>query len=551
MPIIFIALAFMAYAPALTAPYMWDDLSLIEKNPTFDDHTNLFRYFTHDLGLYNQHPRIMGFYRPLQAASFHIEIALFGKNATAQRAINILLHGLAAFALYLIARSLMKSKAAAILTGLLLAAHPLCSEQVCLVANRGGLATGVLSLWTLAFFTLALPEEGRIEKKYYEFAIAAYIAALLFKPEPLTLFIPLAAWLWLARPKRLGEPITWLRTVGVIAGIAVAYAIWRWGILGISHGHKSVDVDLAKRILAVPALTLNALRLSLLPAGLRAIRSANYDALSAAPLVAVSTIAWLALFAAAYVARRKSPVFAFAAVLFAAAIAPYSGLVALIRPVAEHYYYLPCAAACLALGGISEVVSRRRAAQWITAALVVVFSVAALGRAFTWQSEEKLWTDNLAKAPDNSQVLNNLGTVYAEKKDFENALNIYTKAALANPANIKARLNRANIQMEMGHYDGLLAEIEAVLKVDPCDQKALVLMGRRLAATTHTEDLGAMIQNNPCAMTARIGAGMEFDKRGKYSEAAGQYRQFIEGAPNHPLTPAVMQNLRAVLAKTD
>jgi protein O-mannosyl-transferase len=549
-PIVLLLISFAVYAPALTAPYMWDDLSLIENNPTLDDHGNISRYFTSDLGLYNQHPRLMGFYRPLQALSFHIEVAVFGRNAPWQRAVNILLHGLAAIALYLIALSLLKSKTGAFFAGLLFAAHPLCSEQVCLVANRGGVATGALTLWTLALITRATGVGGKLKNTPLIAAAFLYVAALLFKPEPLTLFVPVAAWLLLARPNRNGERKPWIATAGMIAGLAAAYALWRWGFLGISHGHKSVNVDLLTRLLALPRLTLDALRLSLLPVGLRAIRSADYEALSALPGFFASTLIWLILLVLAWRRRREHPVFAFAAVFFATAIAPYSGLVALVRPVAEHYYYLPAAATCLALAGLGEVISRKRLARCLLATLVVLFACATILRAFVWQNEERLWLDNALKEPANSQVLNNLGTVCAQRNDYDSAWLFFTQAASANPSNIKARLNRANVGIETGRHSEIIGDITDALLVDPCNRKALILLGRLVASKDQDAwaitDFKQRMERNPCAALGYVGAAMEYEKRGRKKRAAGYYRKFLEAAPGHPLAGSVRQSLAGI-----
>ncbi len=549
-PIVLLLISFAVYAPALTAPYMWDDLSLIENNPTLDDHGNIPRYFTSDLGLYNQHPRLMGFYRPLQAASFHIEVAVFGRSAPWQRAVNILLHGLAAIAVYLIAQSLLKSNTGAFFAGLLFAAHPLCSEQVCLVANRGGVATGALSLWVLALITRATGVGGQLRKFPLAATAFLYVAALLFKPEPLTLFVPVVAWLLLARPNRNGESRPWVATAGMIAGLAVAYAVWRWGILGISHGHKSVNVDFLTRLLALSRITLDALRLSLFPTGLRAIRSADYKALSALPGFFASTVFWLFLFFLAWRRRREHPVFAFAAVFFASTIAPYSGLVALVRPVAEHYYYLPAAATCLALAGLGEVISRKRLAGCLLATLVVLFAGATILRAFVWQSEEKLWSDNALKEPANSQVLNNLGTVWAQQGDYDSAWLFFTQAASANPSNIKARLNRANTGIETGRHHEIIGDITDALQVDPCNRKALILLGRLVATADQgawaISDLGRRLERNPCAALGYVGAAIEYEKRGEKRRAAENYRKFLNVAPGHPLAGSVRQSLAAI-----
>ncbi len=540
------AATFAVYAPSLPAPYMWDDISLIAQNPTLDDAANIPRYFTEDLGVFNRDPRRMGFYRPLQALSFHLEVMLFGRRAPLQRAINVLWHVLAAIALFLFARSLVDSRWA-YLAGLLFALHPLCSEQVCLIANRGGLLTGALLLWTLVLLARAVPAEGAIKKRWLVAAMIAYLAALLAKPEALTLAAPAAAWLWLARPQRRRDARTWLATVALPGAMAALFAVWHWVILGISHAHKAANVEggAVVRLLAGPRLTLEALRLSLMPVGLRAIRSLDYHAWSSVSVVVVSIVVWLMIFFVAWRVRRKAPAVTFAAVFFAAAMAPSAGVVPLVRPIAEHYYYLPAAAASLALAAAGAQFNHRLA-RVLVAVVVIAFALLTAQRAWTWRSEESLWTDNLAQEPNDAQVINNLGTIYAEAGQRRRAFDLFTRAVAANPGNLKARLNRAHLAVSLGQWADALDDLRVLLANEPCQTKTLVQLGRLtvLHPTPDSAALAAQLRSgHPCAAAIDVGAGLAWDEQGRTLEARRAFQRFLQAAPDHSLAAAVRARL--------
>lgn len=547
--LILVLVSFAVYAPAIPAPYMWDDLSLIAGNPTLDDHENIPRYFLEDLGRFNRDPRKMGFYRPFQALSFHLELALFGRNAPAQRAINVLWHAMASLALFLLARTLLQSDRWAFFAGLLFALHPLCTEQVCLIANRGGLAAGALALVTLALPARALSRDGPIHGRWAWAAGVAYTAALLFKPDPLPLVIPAAAWLILAQRKNQHPARTWLLCVGLLGSLAAAYGIWRWGFLNITHAHKAVSVPggVSARFAAAPGITLKALWLALFPMGLRPIRTFDYGG-SAWPVALAGAGVWLLLFVAAWKTRKKGPVFLFSAVFFAAMIAPYSGAVALVRPVAEHYYYLPTAAVCLVLAGLCE---RSVKGKWIVlpALLVLLFASGTLSRAAIWKSEGRLWSDNVRKEAGNSQALNNLGVTQVLEGRQEEAFESFTAAVAGDPGNIKARVNRVNAAVALGRYHEAAEELAIILRLVPCRPKALVQLGRLQVFFDNPQvrDLVATQREaHACAVLIDVGVASAHEDAGRNEKAARAYRRFLERAPSHPLAASIAQRLRKI-----
>ncbi len=546
-PFVLTALAVVVYARALPAPYLWDDVSLIGQNPSYENSANLPLYFVEDLGHFNRDPRRMGFYRPLMALTFHVEIALFGRHAPVQRAINVLWHALAAIAVWLLAQTLLHSRHRAAWAAALYAVHPLASEQVLLIANRCGLMVGALSLWTLVLFTRVIPPEGEPRRDRLPGAMILYLLALLSKPNALVLIVPALAWLWLARPQQRRSAAAWLTVSLPLAALAVLYVVMRWGILRISHAHKAVGVDLLTRVLAVPALTLDALRLSLLPLGLRAIRIVDYAGWTSPLAVLGTTALWLILLLVLWRLRKQSNAPLFGIIWFAATIAPTAGLVALVRPVAEHYYYLPLVGVILMLAGMGDGLPARKPVVAGALALLVVFAAATVDRAGDWRSEERLWRDNLEFEPRSSEVLNNLGTAYAEQKRGDDALAMFNRAAQVNPGNVKARLNRAHLGLSLKKYEGVLDDLRAVLAYDPCHPKALMHLGRLtiLTADPAADELAERLQHDlACAAFIDLGRGMAARENGRAAEARVYYERFLAAVPGHPLTAAVRREMR-------
>ncbi|MBZ0274149.1 tetratricopeptide repeat protein [bacterium] len=516
-----VLLSLVAYARALPAPYMWDDVSLIADNPALEDPANILRYFVEDLGHFNQSPRDMGFYRPMQALTFHLEAMTFGKRAPVHRAINALWHGVAAASIFFLARAFALPLGVAFFTGLLFVLHPLATEQVALVANRGGVMAGALYLAVLALLARAATNgelvilsrpfvilseakdlATRRTTRAFALALALYAIALLTKDEALTLAAPAAALAFFLPAARIGARKEILcfaqddgcgerlrlaaRLAGPVAALALAYVVWRWFVLDISHGGRiEVTFPLATRVAAIPAIALKAFALAFVPTNLRAIRTADIASLASPGVAIGATLVWIAIFFAAWRARRAAPIVPFAALLFAATMAPSSGLVPLLRPIAEHYYYLPTAAMCLAMGGVIGVLIerpgwriRRGIAVGAASAVVVIFGVMTWQRLGAWTSEEALWRDNFSKEPRNTHVMNNLGTLAAIRGDSQEAFQMFRAAAFTGEPNPKALANLARAAIDLGQYPDAARALDLLLANRPKDRKAWFSLGR-------------------------------------------------------------------------
>lgn len=476
----------IVYTPAVPGPYLWDDHSLIADNPTLDEAGNIPRYFLEDLGTFNQNPRRMGYYRPLQPLTFHLEVALFGRSAPLQRCTNILLHALAALALFGLASTLLPTRGWALAAALLFAVHPLCSEEVCLIANRGGMLAGALSLGTLYFLSRAFADPGKTDGKWLALAGLAYSAALLSKLTALVLIAPALAWLWLKK-----EPAgrrQFLQTFILIGGLALAYMAWRWGYLGISHAEKAVDIPFHIRLLAMPRLGLFVLGLTLAPLQLHAIREPDLFAWVGPWPTGISSLVWLLLLVITWRLRKHQPLFLFTVLFFSAFFSPTAGLVPLVRPVAEHYYYLPTAGVCLAAAGLFASVPRKKIAQTLAVAVALTLATGTVYRAIVWSSPEYLWLDNIAKDPGVAEGYNNLGALYAEWNSPAEAYIYIDRALQLNPADEKTRLNHARLATDLNRFPEALTDFRTLLQKEPCPEKALFHLGR-LAARTNNPDI--------------------------------------------------------------
>ena len=83
----------------------------------------------------------------------------------------------------------------------------------------------------------------------------------------------------------------------------------------------------------------------------------------------------------------------------------------------------------------------------------------------------------LKSDPNNSDLLNQVGTVYRATHQFDTAAQYYQKALQANPRNVGARTDLASCMYYQGDVDGAIAQLEKSLTYDPRHAGTLLNLG--------------------------------------------------------------------------
>jgi cytochrome c-type biogenesis protein CcmH/NrfG len=84
----------------------------------------------------------------------------------------------------------------------------------------------------------------------------------------------------------------------------------------------------------------------------------------------------------------------------------------------------------------------------------------------------KLKTD-----PNNSDLLNQIGTLYKATHQFKEAAGYFQKAIDANPENVAARTDLASCLFYEGDADGAIKQLQQSLRYDPKDANSLFNLG--------------------------------------------------------------------------
>lgn len=83
----------------------------------------------------------------------------------------------------------------------------------------------------------------------------------------------------------------------------------------------------------------------------------------------------------------------------------------------------------------------------------------------------------LKNDPKNSDLLNQLGTLYKATHQFPEAAGYYRKALEADPKNVGARTDLASCLFYQGDADGAIKQLQEALSYDPKDANSLFNLG--------------------------------------------------------------------------
>jgi 4-amino-4-deoxy-L-arabinose transferase-like glycosyltransferase len=410
--------ALAAYHNSLTAPFVFDDLSIVETRELHQ--------------LWSLRP-LTDTTRPLVQLSLAFNYAIGGLNVLGYHVLNLIIHVLAAMALFgIVARTLRTprlgarwNKAAstvALAVSLIWTVHPLQTESVTYVAQR---AESLMALFYLLTLYCVIRGTASLHAwRWNAAAVAACALGMLSKPVMVTAPITVllfdrtflaCSWGRAWRERRLlyaGLAATWILLVLLLAGHHESAA---------TAGFAMRDLTALDYARSQPGVILHYLRLAFWPRGLvldYAWPVAHGVQAVALPALVLAGLGSLAL----WTFHRQREVGVLGAVFFLV-LAPSSSVIPIKDLAFEHRMYLPLAALVVlaVVSGrvlIERVALGMRAERWVaaglTAAVVVTLTMLTVARNRDYRSVISIWTDVAAKRPENARAHNNSGRPFSK-----------------------------------------------------------------------------------------------------------------------------------------
>jgi len=525
--LLFFLAGMLAYFPALSGQFLWDDEFLVGSNPFFKSPIFFFEVFRHRLFL----DALSGYYRPVQNWTYILDYLLWDQNTFGYHLANVFYHALSAFLIWRVLRIVIprlwenlepvKVEGIALLTAALWVIHPIHNAAVAYVAGRADSLACIfaLSAWLLVEKARALAQQSRRVPQVLCIVLAVLCTTLGLCSKEITII-----WIALFVLFTFGfqRGISWRDRFGCLAGAVVAVGLC-YGLRAMLPPQTAASVPTSNgdpALLALGALG-DYTGLIFYPSNLHMDRTlcmndkigTNAAWLGQPHFRLLTFIGAAALLAFIALAIWKGPgrrLRWFAIGWFLIGFLPISNLYPLNAQVAEHWIYMPSVgfmlliiaavftlrnpwqpvlvgALCLALIPLT-IRTAVRANDWTnpidfytrtiengggtsrihTNLAVAYFYAGDLPRA------QKILEDTVAKFPDyiNARIV--LGIVYAKEQKTELAnKNLYLDKqkgdALANefPKTWQASLNYAKVQVATGHFDPAYQALDEAIARTP------------------------------------------------------------------------------------
>jgi len=534
-----IALAVLAaYHNCYRAPFVYDDQSAIL------DNASIGRLWPPGDALLSAPAGTTVAGRPVANLTLALNHALGGTQVRGYHALNVLIHIAASLALFGVVRRTLAgpvlagrfgrdAAALALAATLLWSLHPLQTECVTYVVQRVESLMGLFYLLTLYCFIRSA--ESARPAGWQAGAVAACALGMATKEVMAT--APLVVLLYdrtfaagtfrEAWRRRRGLYIALAATWLPLAALAAGTGWSRGGSAGFNAGVSAGDYWLTQ-----PEAIARYAGLAVWPRPL-VFEYGPFRAHSPAGVLPFA-LAVAALAAATVAALRRRPALGFLGAWFLVILAPSSVVPVATQSMAEHRMYLPlaAAAAAAAVGAYSCAGRRGLAALGL---LAVVLGFLTAGRNEVYASDLNLWTDTVAKRPDNANARNNLGLALFRAGRIPEAIRQYRAALEIQPAYPGVLNNLGNALDLQGSTQEAIGCYEAALRLEPGFAAAHYNLAKALDRTGRTpEAIGQFeeaVRIQPGNADGRDALGEALLRSGRTPEAVAEFEAALRISP--------------------
>jgi tetratricopeptide (TPR) repeat protein len=554
IPVLIIAAGIGAYHNSFQGPFILDDVPSILENPQI-------RHLWPIGEALSPSANSMVGGHPVVNLSLAVNYALGGLAVWGYHALNLTIHILAALTLFgIVRRTLLRpvleahfgasALPLAVAVAILWAVHPLQTEAVTYLSERGESLMGLFYLLTLYGFIRGVESPGH--GRWFVLSVVACALGMATKEVMVT--APLMVLLYDRTFVSQSFREAWSRHGRLYLGLAGTWLLLGYLMAG-SHNLLDRGVGYGLGItwwtygLTECRAIMHYLWLALWPAPLvfdygDAITGGItiWHLAEATPYALILAV----LVAGVLVELRRQPAMGFLGAWFFVILAPSSSVVPVAgQPMAEHRMYLPLAAVvtiavlgAFALG--KRLFNKQQGVVLGCMAggfVAVLLAFLTIQRDRDYYSAVTIWQDTVEKRPDNPRAHNNLGLALVQLGRRQEAMGQYEQALRIEPDYAEAHNNlgialvqQGSLQEAIGHYEQALRVKPDLAKAHNNLGNALLQAGRVQEAIGHYEQA---LQIRPDLAEAHNDLGYALLQAGKVSEAIEQYEQALRIKPDY------------------
>lgn len=451
-----VVLTAMAYANALGGEFVFDDLFLVKDAK----YIRSFEAFGRTLTTMGS-PEGAG-YRPLRTFTHVLEYQVFGLRPWGYHLTNLCLHVLICVLIFFLARRLGLSRLASLAGMAVFAVHPVHTEAVTYISGRRDLLYAVFYVAGMLTYIKGVQENRRT---LVLATLLLYGLSVFSKETGITL--PAVLYLWdvlvhsskerswwrrLVDPMR-SQPVFW----GILWAGALAFFLYRGVLVPRTLNPSWWGQSMVTNFATVFAVHGRYLAVQIWPVDLQADYTLNAFALArsfADPRTVVSMIIVALTLVLAALMVRTAPLATLGVLAYWVMLLPVSHIIPHHELAAEHHLYVASTGLCLALGAGVVALGRRHRWAGLSAgvALLVAFIALTLARNEDWRTEEALWADTVARAPDCARANLNLAAIRLDQGRLDEA-EAMLRRSLRNVDYPRSRAYLGTIYTRRGEYE--------------------------------------------------------------------------------------------------
>lgn len=507
-------------------------------------------------------------WHPITWLSHMADAQMYGMNPRGHHLTNVIIHTVTAVLLLLLLFRLTGSLWQSSFVAAMFALHPLHVESVAWAAERKDILCAFFWFLTLLFYAEYVKKRKPTQ---YLLSLLSFVLGLMSKPMLVTLpIVMLLLDFWpFDRYPLVGQKALRHRQFGLmfrltplvkekipffacslLSAAVTIYAQHEGGAM-----RSLIATPFRIRVENAISAYVKYITKTLWPQDLAVF----YPYPSSVPLwqVICSLLVLVFISATTISVRRRHPSLVVGWFWFIVTLVPVIGLIQVgDQAMADRYSYIPLTGLFI-MAAWGFPIFTKVLPQYLhgivalTACLVITVStVLTCQQLGYWQDNVSLFRHAAHVTPGNYLAHFNLGSIYTQKNDLDDAIKEYRKALETRPYDIKAHTNLGSVLAKKRAFDAAIREYQEVLMIDPNDIMAHINIGNALAEkgdfNAAIKVYNETIMIDPNNIGARLNLAAVLANYGYLDTAIKEYNEALKLNPN---SVEIQNNLNKCLVK--
>lgn len=498
-----VAVSLLVFANSLAGEFVYDDTRQIVRNTLIQDNSLIWTALTSDVWAFKGDGSMAAsnYWRPTFTLWNIICFRLFGMSPMGWHAANVLLHSGVCIMIFALLRRWALSSAVAFVIALIFAVHPVHVESVAWIAGSPDL------LFSLAFLgSLWFAIRYRDSQKTNELILTIILYGVALGAKEIGIVCLPIYYLIFSEPfqDKKGKAFDYKTPLLALGGVAVAYFLIRWNVLGVISRPPDDAVAFGAAILSIPQMFAFYLRQIFAPVWV----AINYPLTPVEQIgvtnVIIPLVVTLAAIASVAYLTRKFKNARLAAAMFLLPLIPAMNAAAFPAEqiVHDRYIYLPLLGALMLLALPALRFVSERNLLIVGCAVAALLTIQTFRYNAAWANELELWSW-AAKIDDSATTQMQLGSALSAVGKNDEAISAFSAAIARRPA-VRGYLGRGRTYLAVKQYANAEKDFAAALALPDEKQEVYALYQLYEAlgiAYSEQQKLDAAIKNFTDART--------------------------------------------------